>query len=48
MTNENNEIINIGGKIDQLVDAFTLAGEVPEIRQSSSNLIDIDINQALA
>ena len=48
MNNENNEMIDIGGKIDQLVDALTLAGEVPEIRQSSSNLIDIDINQSLA
>ena len=48
MNNENNEMIDIGGKIDQLVDALTLAGEVTEMGESSANLIDIDINQALA
>lgn len=48
MNNENNEMLDIGGKIDQLVDALSLAQDVPEIGESSANLIDIDINQALA
>ena len=43
-----NEMLDIGGKIDQLVDAFSLAQDVPEMGESSTNLIDLDINQALA
>lgn len=48
MNNENNEMIDIGGKIDSLVEALSLAGQIPEEGESVANLIDIDINQALA
>ena len=46
MINKNNEIIDIGGKIDSLVDAFLVAGETPN--EESLNQIDFDINQTLA
>ncbi len=45
--NNENEILNIGGKIDSLVEALSLADQIPE-GESVANLIDIDIDQALA
>ncbi len=46
--NNENEILDIGGKIDSLVEALSLAGQIPSEGESAANLIDIDINQALA
>ena len=48
MNNETNQILDIGGKIDQLADALSLAGQVPDEVDSVAKLIDIDINQVLA
>ena len=46
--NEHNEILDIGGKIDSLAEALSLANLVPQEGEPSANLIDIDINEALA
>lgn len=48
MNDEHNEILDIGGKIDSLAEALSLAGQMPQEVESSANLIDIDINEALA
>ena len=46
--NNENEMLDIGGNIDQLVDALSLARQVSDEGDSVANLIDIDINQVLA
>ena len=44
--NNENEMLDIGGKVVQLVDALSLAGQVSDEGDSVANLIDIDINKA--
>ena len=46
--NNENEMLDIGGKIDSLAEALSLAGQVSDEGDSVANLIDIDINQVLA